>query len=712
MKKKIIVKSISLFLVIIMIIAPVVFSHDRQTNYQEKTEMTYVQEERLAGIQSSEKQGSSGQDEKKVETVYVKADADGRVNEVKVSEWLKHAQTGETIEDVSILKNIKNVEGDEEYTGKAGNVILWENHGENISYEGTTDKELPVSVRIHYYLEGKEISPEEIAGKSGNIKIRFEYENHTAQKVMVNGKEVETVVPFIMVTLLYLPSDIFFNVEAVNGKVMESEEQAIVAGFAFPGLEESLHLAEYEVTEAIDLPEYFEITAYVENFELEFTATIASCGLLNDLDTNDLDDIEEMIDDMGKMEDAVDELLDGTKEMSDGVTKIKNYVNQYMEGVGAVDEGVGKLKDAMAVLNGQSEKLETGAKSINEGLSSLNTLLKQISLSDDAVPPAGADGNMAGSSKSQIEALSGAAVKLMQDSALLSQELNQLETALNDMNAFVSDARTYQIQVTEKITAVRGKLDEIDFSGVNDTARNQAKEAVAAALAEAGTALTDEQLEAIQAKADEKIDTVDFTASLTSQMAALDEIKTDLSTMPVLAIPDIAIDGAAIFTVIEDMQVQLSIIKGSAAGLGEMTQKLAGLETSLESLKTGIGQLTEGSKALSDGITAYADGVAKIYEGVEELKKGTGELASVGGEFNEGFDALIEGVEAMRDGVFEFKEEGIKSLTDFAGEDLRTVVQALRAAKILNDGYDNFAGIKEGIEGSVVFLIETETIKP
>ena len=94
----------------------------------------------------------------KEETVYVNADSDGSVQEIIVSDWLKNSGGEGEVEDFSDLENIKNVKGDETFT-QDGNNITWNTKENDIYYQGTSTKELPVSVSIRYYLDGKEISP-------------------------------------------------------------------------------------------------------------------------------------------------------------------------------------------------------------------------------------------------------------------------------------------------------------------------------------------------------------------------------------------------------------------------------------------------------------------------------------------------------------------------------------------------------------------------
>ena len=68
----------------------------------------------------------SGEQKDKTETVYVDANADGSAKKITVKDWLRRNGDGE-IMDFSNLKDIKNTEGDEEYTQNADGTITWEN---------------------------------------------------------------------------------------------------------------------------------------------------------------------------------------------------------------------------------------------------------------------------------------------------------------------------------------------------------------------------------------------------------------------------------------------------------------------------------------------------------------------------------------------------------------------------------------------------------
>ena len=202
----------------------------------------------------------------KEETVYVNANADGSEDQITVSNWLKNAGTEKNLQDESELKDIKNVKGDEEFT-QSGNKLTWQTDGEDIYYQGTTTKEPPVSVKFTYYLDGKEIKPDDLAGKSGKLKIKVDYTNNTKTTVDINGKKETMYTPFVLMTGMILPQDTFSNVKIDNGKVISDGSRNIVIGFGMPGLQESLGLNSDSLEDLVsgdsdfELPESLEITA-------------------------------------------------------------------------------------------------------------------------------------------------------------------------------------------------------------------------------------------------------------------------------------------------------------------------------------------------------------------------------------------------------------------------------------------------------------------
>lgn len=655
---------------------------------------------------TSEKSYSDGQIDK-TETVYVKADANGSVKEISVEELLKNLGSKETIEDYSTLQDIKNTKGDEEFTRQSDGILLWENHGEDISYKGTSTEELPVSVKVSYYLDGKQTKPEDIAGKSGEVRIRFDYENHTAKTVDVDGKKVQVTVPFAVLSALVLPSDTFSNIEVSGGKVLSMEDQNLVIGFAYPGLHESLGLADYEPTEDISLPDSMEITAWASDFELDFTATVVTSGTFSDLDLSDLDDADELVENMAELTDASSKLVDGTSELLEGAETIQSYMKQYVQGVNAVEEGANALTDGLKTLNTEKSNLETGAAALQTGLENLNTALEQFSFpsSENSQSDSGL------SSAADTAALTLAVQSLTSDAQTLASQLAALQKSLNQIQTFAADAAQYTSTVQSTVSLAKSELsaslEELDK--INEQANNLAKQQVKDAADQAleNMDLTEEEKEELRKKIIDSVDLSDITAPIRGNIeTALNQI----TELPALTIPDFSMDFGDIMNTVNDMQTQMEALQNVFSSLSGADTQLSSLQNALEALKDGVSQLQNGSAQLTQGITAFNQGIEQLYSGSVQLSGGTGELSSAGSSLSDGLNALVQGLQQLEDGIETFDEEGIQSLSELAGDDLSAVITRFKALKEADGSYNNFAGIKDGHTGSVRFIIETEEI--
>lgn len=309
----------------------------------------------------------------KEETVYAKAGPDGEINEVSAEIILRNPSenNSDLLSDVSELSEIMNQKGDEEFVQEGGQ-LFWENHGEDISYKGKSRGELPVDVRITYYLDGQEIEPDKLAGQSGEIRIRFDYENKEMRTVNVNGRDVTVHVPFAVMSAVVMPSDNFSDIEVDGGKVITMDDTNIVIGMTYPGIEADLKIDGYDLTEDLEIQDYVEITADAEDFELEFTATVISAGTFEDMDPDDLDDIEDMPDDMNELKDASGEIVDGTGELYDAAEEFKGYMNDYMEYIVMMKEGIASIQQGLGYINDNKKALQDGASGLQSGLEQLN----------------------------------------------------------------------------------------------------------------------------------------------------------------------------------------------------------------------------------------------------------------------------------------------------------------------------------------------------
>lgn len=667
------------------------FAAEKSEALDAKESTTSVQ----AGANNTKKSNSS-QEEDKAETVHVKADAEGNTKKITVEEVLRNDSTGNEIEDYSTLTDITNTKGDEEFTQKEDGTVLWENHGEDIQYKGTSDDELPVSVKVSYYLNGKKIRPDDLAGKNGKVRIRFDYENHTSETVEINGEKVEVPVPFTMVSAMFLPSDVFSNITVSNGKTVSMDEQNVVIGYAFPGLADSLKLKDYEPTKDISIPDYVEVTADVTNFALDFTATVAATGAFEDMDLSDLDDVDDLSEDMAKLTDASSRLSEGTTELFGGMETFRSYMVQYTQGVSAVHTGADALTRGLAVLNAKKDDIAAGAAGLQNGLESLNQALSQVSVPDTD----GLDNSAASAS----------VTALAEDATALAAALKALDESLGEIRTFTVDVKAYTNMVQDIATDAEKELESVNLSeaeaAANEEARNQAAEAVDAALED--SQLTAEEKASIRERVVGSIDVSGTTSAAQGHIVAAKE---QLESIPSLDVPNLSADVSGIVDIIDDMNKQMKILKGYSDTLSDMSEKFSMLDDALKMMRSSTTQLEKGSAALTDGITAFNQGIAQLYNGSASLNSGASQLSTAGKSLDSGFGTLLNGAQALNQGVQTFDEEGIQNLDKLAGDDLEAVITQIKALKEADSRYENFAGIRKDRTGSVRFIIETEEIK-
>lgn len=320
-------------------------------------------------------------DADKDESVYLISDANGNVNKTIVVDHLKNKDKKDTLEDASNLSDIENVKGKEKFT-QSGDKLTWQAGGKDIYYQGTATAEPPVTQKVTYYLDGKEISPEDLAGKSGKVKIRFDYTNTTSYTETVNGEKQTVSVPFAAVTGLVL-GDGFENIEVTNGKAEVSDSSSVVLGYALPGLKDSLGIKDKDLDGDVNIPEYMEMTADVENFSMPAAMTFvvnASDYVSTDgIDTSDLDDmINDLKDASTQLQDGSKTLAEGTDTLSDGLSTLQSKLGAFASGVGALQSGLKTYTDGVSTLSGGLNTLGNSTGALVSGADKLNSGAGQL----------------------------------------------------------------------------------------------------------------------------------------------------------------------------------------------------------------------------------------------------------------------------------------------------------------------------------------------
>lgn len=633
-------------------------------------------------------------DTTKDETVYVISDAKGQSGKVIVEEWLKNRDGAATIEDVSDLNDITNIKGDETFT-QDGEKLTWQANGSDIYYEGTTDKQVPISEKITYYLDGEEIEPEQLAGKSGKVTIRFDYENHEKTTIDKDGKSIEVYVPFTVMTGMIV-SDDFTNIEVTNGKVISDGKNNIVVGMAMPGLHESLQKEDGDFDSEIEFPDYVEVSADVENFSLEMTASVAMSGLLSDMNLSDVDltDLENSINDLS---DGSEQLEDGSKQIKDGLGTLKDSMGEFTSGASDLSSGIKDYTDGAKKLNDGLSTLNASVGTLSKGAETLNTSAKTIAAGvktlDEAL-------NTEMSDKEKEAAKKQVSAQFAEDGATC--KLIYKAAAANFTNTMTSDATVGQIQS--------------GISGMGLTSNG-----VIAALAQyyAENGFTDvtsgKKYSAEQCQA-----TVPGTGTTYAAYFASTVLKGGLAQGIAGGIAANGSDavGKSVVSACESA-AQTAAIQGAENAKKTIAAQIEAVnKTSGYSLVSGTSALSQGISTLAAGVPDLVAGVDQLATGAktlvannEKLRNGASDLSDGANKISDGVDQLDDGADALYNGVVKFNEEGISKLVDAFNGDAKDLIDRIDAVIQAGENYTTFTGLAKDQVGSVKFIIKTDAVK-
>ena len=675
----------------------------------------------------------------KEESVYIIADAEGNPDKVIVSDWIKNPDKLDTINDKTTLSDIKNVKGDETYKLNSDNMCVWNAKGNDIYYQGTTDADLPVDLRVSYIIDGKAVSPEEIAGKSGKVTIRFDYKNKQYETVKINGKKERVYVPFVMLTGMMLDNEKFSNVTVSNGKVINDGNHTIVAGFAMPGMEENLKLD----TEKLSIPDSVEITADVKDFELSTTLTVATSDMFGDIDFSDADKtIKDLNKKLDALTDATNKLIDGSSKLYNGINTMLKKSDALVSGVQALADGAKKLSNGVSDLNKGAGKLNSGVKTLDKGASSLKSgaAKMQNGLSDLAYGLGQLSSNsyaLTSGAKQVFDTLLKtadeqiAAAGLKADKLTISNYAKVLSDIIDSLSEDKVREQAEKIAL-ESVTQTVRSQEELIRAGVTAAVREQVTNGV---LAQAGLSMNAEQYAAaVEAGSIDPATQAQINGAIEQQMGSsaiattIDNkteeeiqklIDTNMKSEAVKAQIEQAVESAKAGAIaIKNLKTQLDSFNEFYQGINTYT-------SGVDQASAGANQLSSGSQKLSNGTKTLKKGTKKLKKGTADLKAGTSKLASGslalynGVEtLNNGTGALVDGVKLLNDGALslsdglkKYKKEGIDVLVEAVEGKAEALVDRLKAISKVSKDYKSFSGISKDMDGKVNFIYKTDSVE-
>lgn len=666
----------------------------------------------------------------KEETVYVLADSTGKERKVIVSDHLINDGNKDTIEDASDLKDIENVKGDETFK-QSGNKLTWQADGNDIYYQGTSTKEAPVSQTITYSLDGKEVKPEDLAGKSGKVTIRFDYTNNETVKTKIAGKEEEIYVPFAAVSGMVL-DDSFSNVKVTNGKVISDGKNNIVVGYALPGLKESLDVDDSDFDGDVSIPDYVEVTADVENFSLSTTMTVvmnATNFISKDGDA-DLSEVDDMLD---TLTDATDQLKDGSGELADGVDTLKSKMGEFKDGVGTLKNGIKDYTDGSSTLSTGIGTLKSGVDTL---AGSVPTLISGVgTLKDGSASAAKGASSLkdgAGTLKKGAKDVSTGANTLSKGASDLSTGANTLSTGVNDLSTGADTLSTGASDLSTGADTLAAGASSLNTGvqtlakGVKDlnTAVNGGETTLAggASAVSAGVDTLVGKLGDMATTLQTKKDQINANlqangTSIENAQATIDSLKSAQSNLmngidmysanPASATAIFtqvgqALGGVSINSVNDAMTVAVSLsdkiatigqAQGAVSAIDEAASQISDPTTQaqLTALQAGAKQVADGAAQASGAISTMAgkmddltsgsgqvaQGASDLATGAGTLKKGAGDLATGAGQVADGATTLHKGASDLSDGLNTL-DGGIGQLKEKAGS-LATGAEQLKS---------------------------------
>lgn len=668
----------------------------------------------------------------KSETVYAVMDADGNTTDVSVSEWLKNEGKSNNLSDYSNLKNIKNTSGDEKMS-RDGNKLVWAAKGKDIHYTGDYDGELPVKVKVSYYLNGTKVSADEIAGKKGNVKIRFDYDINDSVKE--NGYSLTR--PYAIVSAVVLSNDNFTNVTVNNGKAVNDGNSTAVVGIALPGMSDNLQIDE------LDIPDHVTINAKTTNFEIDGTYTVADSGFMNDVDTTKLDDAAGQVD---ELESALDKLSDASKKLVNGSSKLAKGANKLADSSSQIEEGTETLKDG-------TESMKTGSKDLKTGTGDLKTGVKDLSDGADKLV-AGAQDLSSGTTqmKEGTEALNssvngegglagdnGSAKKLSAGAA-------QVDAGLKQMGKTIAAQNTKLAQTAKSIS---DNLDGVNTEKVNAPSSADVDGALETAIKAAAASGDQDTINALKNAKEklgtyetnvndtvssvntdkQKITTANQTAKAMYQSIAAssnDDLKKLQDGADELKAGTQALDTAVNVGGTKDGTKVPSLSKavyglndGAAqldAGVNGYTDKDGkfhpGALLGLRSLQEGIKVDTKDKTSLVTGVNKLDAGTTKLAKGAVQVDAGAGKLVTYMGQLTEGAETLSDGADTLASGMATFNKTGIQKLVStMKDSDIKSMVNRVKATLDAASDGSFIGGKQDGQSGESKIIFKTDEVK-
>lgn len=654
----------------------------------------------------------------KTETVYSVLNSDGSISDTIVSSWLHDEDGINNIKETLNLTDVKNIKSNEK-PSKDGNTYTWNAKGNDVYYEGTGTKQLPVSVKLRYELDGQEMSAKDMEGKSGHLKLTISFTNNYSEVKNINGKSIVIHPSYLAGGMLNMSTGNFTNVKCESGKIVNDGTNEMLAFANIPGLNETLRSAGLDkVNNQLGISDDVTVEADVNNFDLGSIMV----GMTNEIDLaselNGIGSVSELTDGIDQLIEADDQLIDGSKQLYDGTTQLKEGIaplssaypqietltnafdqlhdgtttlstglNQYTAGVDQLNvvskQNLYKLSMGATTLNtslnneeskSQLTQLVQGSNDLNEGIQYLNeqvngddSMLKPDMVKNltEALKTTNEQVGKLGQVLNDLQDQEGAFVDLSNQITKASENINKLGTLQTSFKEVTDGASAIITADNEQIKSVDDQLAAIRTKEIN------ALNASIEALKNAANAVPEDDTTGAKAKIEEQINALESQKATLGDASSLSVTLKDLSQCQV-GIDKIVSDSK------ETLKELNAVYNSSKTDIENLSTKLAEANKSVEVLNGVMEQLNKNgitSEEFETKVNTLKAGVEKLAKNSPALANGVATLANKLNNLGEGLNGLDSGMSQAYTGI----TQATSQLSDNS-DSLRN------GAKALNDG--------------------------
>ena len=613
--------------------------------------------------------------------------------------------------------------------GDVYKTIVTTKDGEDVKQE-ETEKDLPLESKITYKLDGKDIKPEDLKGKSGKVTIKIEYKNKSTKNVVINGKSQTMYTPFMVALGTVINNKNNKNIKvSKGGRIVENGEKTIIVGAVFPGLEESLNLS--GKLSKIEIPDSIEITMDSKNFEMSNIMTYATPKVLTeDMDWSELDDLFS----------KVNELQNGINTIEDGAKKLNKGTKQLDDGVKELKKGTSKVFDGSKQIKNQVMNSIKGMENNNEKVldkKTLSTIGEKASKQASASIEKEVDGIKSLAEKGAVNEIK------KQEDTVLNGVMSLLKNKVNSkmielvtgISQGVTKAMGTQLETIEK-QAVTAGVSSIDLSGLSKNAK----------VGDITVSVGDDYKNSEEYKSLDE-DTQKLVNKIVGNVEekAKDEVKNELNkhiSAEEKEIKGVATKAATVAATVTSKGLESGVIKGVAeASAKETANQIVSQMANEETKKTISTKLEALAKQVAGGTAesvakkvapsvaektamTVADTVADevktevlkqvknqmenlLNEGLTPLTTGLKELDKGASQLKDGTKELNDGATKLSDGIVKFDNEGIKKISNFVNGDLQNLVTRGKKLDQLANDYDKFNSDEKREEISFISIVDS-----